>query len=264
VAESRHTPLNWRATVVACPDSKTANFVEGGEQTFTLDSHGTAVTGVIAARANNAEGIFGIAPQADIVAVKACWQRTPGHLEAVCSSWTLAKALDFTIHTGVQIVNLSLAGPPDSLLARLITKALDSGITVVAAALQEGEQAPGFPASMETVIAVLASDPQGQVRGAAGMTRPSLLAAPGIDILTTMPQQVYDFLSGSSLAAAHVSGIAALLLELEPQLSAAQMHALLRATVQPVRVTHSVSSASIGQVDACTALEQLMGRTLCP
>jgi hypothetical protein len=80
---------------------KTVNFVEGGEQTFALDSHGTAVTGVIAARANNDVGIVGIAPKATIVVVKACWQRTASGLEAVCSSWTLAKAVDFTILTGV-------------------------------------------------------------------------------------------------------------------------------------------------------------------
>jgi subtilisin family serine protease len=123
---------------------KAANFVEGGEQTFVLDSHGTAVTGVIAARANNDVGIVGIAPEADIVVAKACWQRTASALEAVCSSWTLAKAVDFTILTGVQVLNLSLAGPPDALLARLIGKAVDGGITVVAALWRRGSRPQAF------------------------------------------------------------------------------------------------------------------------
>lgn len=114
---------------------ETANFVDGGEPTFDQDRHGTAVAGVIGARAGNAVGIFGVAPEAEIVAAKACWQRAPEALEAVCSSWTLAKAVDFAVRTGVQVLNLSLAGPPDPLLARLITKAVANGITSVAAAL---------------------------------------------------------------------------------------------------------------------------------
>jgi subtilisin family serine protease len=255
--DTKHPDLHGRII-------RTINFVEGGERTFARDSHGTAVAGVIAATADNKVGIFGIAPQADIVAVKACWQPAPGTHAAMCSSWTLAKAIDFTILVGAQLLNLSLTGPPDPLLARLLAKAVAGGITVVAAALEEGEQAPGFPASLEAVIAVVASDPQGRVRGAAGMKRTPLLAAPGIEILTTAPRQAYDFLSGSSLAAAHVSGIAALLLEVEPRLSPAQVDALLRASTQPIEMASGTPQAAIGLVDACTAVERLLGQPACP
>jgi Subtilase family len=243
---------------------QTVNFVEGGDRTFNQDSHGTAVIGVIAAKADNHIGIFGIAPDAEIVAVKACWQRVPGVVEAVCSSWTLAKAVDYAIVAGVQVLNLSLTGPPDPLLARLITRAVESGITAVAAAVEGGEQAPGFPASLGTVLGVLASDMHGEVRGAAAVERTPLLAAPGAEILTTMPHQSFDFLSGSSLAAAHVSGIAALLLEVDPRLSPLQMSTLLRAATQPVEVTRHGSQPVIALVDACTALEKLLGRPTCP
>lgn len=242
---------------------ETANFVDGGEHTFDQDRHGTAVAGVIGARAGNAVGIFGVAPEAEIVAAKACWQRAPEALEAVCSSWTLAKAVDFAVRTGVQILNLSLAGPPDPLLARLITKAVANGTTSVAAALEKGAQAPGFPASLETVIAVVASDPHGRLRGGVEIRRTPLLAAPGVEVLTTLPQQTYDFLSGSSLAAAHVSGIAALLLEIEPQLTPLQMHDLLRASAQPVGGVDGFPHGAIGLVNACAALEKLLGRVPC-
>ena len=143
---------------------KTATFVEGGERTFTADSHGTAVAGIIAADADNGIGIFGVAPQAQIIVAKACWHRSITTLEAVCSSWTLAKALDFAITSEARILNLSLGGPPDPLLARLIGKALERGVTVVAAVMDHGSSAPGFPASLESVIAVLASDSRGLVR----------------------------------------------------------------------------------------------------
>jgi subtilisin family serine protease len=234
-----------------------ANFVEGGEQTFGQDIHGTAVAGVIAARAGNGIGIFGIAPEAAIVALKACWQLDPR--QAVCSSWSLQRAVDFANEAGVQLLNLSLTGPPDPLLERLLITAEKRGITVVAAALHgERVEAPGFPASMTTVMGVLASDRRGHVRGAVrGMPTP-LLAAPGEEIITTVPPRAYNFMSGSSLAAAHVTGIAALLLEREPGLSPAHVRAILGTTARPAKSSGGTSQPAIGVVDAYAALARLL------
>ena len=113
---------------------KAQNFVDRvGDRNFTTDVHGTAVAGLIAATAGNGVGIVGVAPEAEIYALKACWQQPPGAREAVCNSYTLAKAVDFAIGQGVQVLNFSLAGPPDPLLGRLIGQALARGIVVVAA-----------------------------------------------------------------------------------------------------------------------------------
>lgn len=246
---------------------KTANFVDGGEQTFQQDRHGTAVAGVIAARADNAVGIFGIAPEAELIAVKACWHRTPSAPEALCSSWTLAKAIDFVLHTEARVLNLSLAGPPDALLSRLLSTAVTRGITVSAAVLEDETRWPGFPASLHAVLATRASNPQGQVQGLPRQHNLPLLVAPGIDIITTTPHQTYDFLSGSSLAAAHVSGVVALLLEHAPQLTPARIQTLLRTAAAPPPPTafHSPRTfqAGLGVVDACSALEQLLYRPIC-
>jgi hypothetical protein len=242
---------------------ETANFVERGEHTFSRDRHGTAVAGVIAARANNDVGIFGIAPDAAIVALKACWHRASGTGPALCSSWTLARAVDFAIGSRVNILNFSLAGPPDPLLARLIARAREHGITAVAAVLEAGALAPGFPASLAGVIPILASDPEGHVRARGRLRDVAALAAPGIDILTTTPGQSYDFLSGSSLAVAHVSGILALLLERDPSLSPARLDALLRSTARSVDVTGESSGAGVGLVDACSAVGGLLARPAC-
>ena len=250
---------------------KTANFVERGEQTFTQDYHGTAVVGVLAARANNDLGIFGVAPEADILALKACWQRTATSRQALCSSWTLAKAVDFAILEGAHILNFSLAGPSDPLLARLLVKAAAQGMVVVAAAFEQ-EQRLGFPASLDTVMAILSSDPQGQVRFPAAAPHTLLLAAPGIDILTTLPQRAYDFVSGSSMAAAHASGIVALLLEgiavlhSEPHstVSLAQLHTLLQSTARPVAVRAGTATATVGFIDIGAALCKIGHVQLCP
>ena len=242
---------------------KTATFVEGGERTFTADSHGTAVAGVIAADADNGIGIFGVAPDAQIIVAKACWHRSRDTLEAVCSSWTLAKALDFAM-TEAGILNLSLGGPPDALLARLIAKALDRGAIVVAAVMDHGSPAPGFPASLESVIAVVGSDSRGVVRIPAGLVRPGLLAAPGVDVLTTAPRGTYDFLSGSSLAAAHVSGIVALLLERSPRLTAGEVRALLVRTARPLPEAGNAGPRMVrGVVDACAAVARLVNTASC-
>src|SRR5262245_57162691 len=236
---------------------KTVNFVEGGEKTFTADHHGTAVAGVIGARADNGMGIYGVAPDADLLAVKACWHRRTGSPEAWCSSWTLAKAIDFAIVERVRVLNLSLSGPPDPLLRRLIVKASEEqSITVVAAVMERGDPALSFPSSLSTVIAVVASDELGNVRARVGK-HPAPLAAPGIEVLTTVPNRAYDFLSGSSFATAHVSGIVALLLERNPQLSPREVKDLLVNSGHPVN-RNDPETASLRHVDACEALRRVV------
>ena len=243
---------------------KSENFVEGGEHNFRQDRHGTAVAGVVAADANNAIGIFGIAPEAHLLALKACWQPTADPQRALCSSWTLAKAIDVAIREGAQVLNLSLTGPADPLLTRLLTRAVERGITIVAAAMPTADHTLGFPASLETVIAVLASDTEGQLPTTiTTMQRTPVLVAPGTDILTTVPGATYDFFSGSSLAAAYVSGIVALVLEQYPALLPTQVSILLHTTARPVSTAGLTSQATIGFVDACAALGKLLERQLC-
>ncbi len=130
--------------------------------------------------------------------------------------------------------------------------------------MDHGSSAPGFPASLESVIAVLASDSRGLVRIPTGLARSGLLAAPGIDVLTTAPGGTYDFRSGSSLAAAHVTGIAALLLERNPRLTAAEVRALLVGTAQPIPEAGEGGPRVVsGLVDACAALARLVSTASC-
>jgi subtilisin family serine protease len=241
---------------------QTRSFVSGGEATFGRDLHGTAVAGVIAAHRDGRAGLLGIAPGAEILALKACWYTADEGAKAVCSSWTLAKAVDFAVNAGAQVINLSLGGPPDELLRRLIVKAQEHGAIAVAAGAEGGDD-PGFPASMPGVIAVVASDAQGQAAVPRWTARTFAMAAPGVDILTTVPSGGYDFLSGSSLAAAHVSGVVALLREGNPAFTSSQMLDLLRRTAHRLPVEGGMV-ASAGLVDACAALGSLMGDATCP
>jgi len=167
------------------------------------ESHGTGVAGVIAAKGDNDVGIVGIAPNARIMALRACWQ-LPGAQGSACDSVSLAKALHFAIEHRAQVINLSLAGPPDMLLGKLIDIGIERGETFVAAydpALPDG----GFPASHEGVIAVADAAMAVPPRG--------VYTAPGRDIPTTEPGGRWYLVDGSSYAAAHVSGLIALLRE---------------------------------------------------
>jgi subtilisin len=182
--------------------------------------HGTAVAGILSARPDNGIGIAGIAPDADVFALRACWPNKPGSLAAHCNSFTLALALDQAIHLDSHIINLSLSGPEDPLLQQLIEKALANGVIVISAVPGKG-QTGGFPANMPGVIAVGLG---GEINN---RDNPEIIA-PGRDILSTVPHQAYDFMTGSSFAASHVAGVAALLLQLHPDWHVVDFKRLLR------------------------------------
>ena len=176
-------------------------------QDFVLDhphgaeQHGTGVAGIIAAVADNHIGIAGVAPHARLMALRACWQE--GADGAVCDTLSLAKALYFAIGHDAQVINLSLSGPPDPLLGRLIDMALARGAVVVGA-LDPKAADGGFPASHAGVVAV-SDDP--------ATTIPGAVVAPGREAPTTQPGGRFAFVSGNSYAAAHVSGLFALMRE---------------------------------------------------
>jgi len=202
--------------------SSSRNFVDHDSQDFVHDRHGTEVAGIIAAVANNQQGIVGVAPEARLLAFKACWYGRAGDAAAQCNSYTLAQALMAAIDSGAQIINLSLGGPADELLTRLVALALRQGRIVVGAVSPQGGLG-GFPVGVPGVIAV---DSAGSAVPAKGV-----LTAPGRDILTLLPGAAYDFASGSSLATAHVSAAAALLLAAQPGLNAAAVQAALQASM---------------------------------
>jgi subtilisin family serine protease len=175
------------------------NFVEG--RTLGAETHGTGVAGVIAAKANNEQGMVGVAPGARLLGLRTCWQKGSG---SVCDSLSIAKALHFAIEKNVDVLNISLTGPSGKLLARLIDKAM-ANRSVVVAAIDAGEAGGGFPASYKGVIAVADS--------AAAASSLGAYNAPGQLVPTTQPNAKWYIVNGSSYSAAHVSGLFALLIE---------------------------------------------------
>jgi len=220
------------------------DFVGGTDSEFVTDAHGTAVAGVIGAESNNGIGIVGVAPSAHLSVLKACWHRQNHNARAVCNSFTLAKALDHAIESSTDIINLSLGGPSDALLSRIVEQALNRRIVVVAAAPKQAYS--GFPSEIAGVIVVTPNE------GVDSLHRPSI-KAPGVDILVPVPRGGYDYASGSSLSAAHVSGIVALLVARRHELTTDQITSLLV----------NSQATSDGWVNACRALAELLGETGC-
>jgi subtilisin family serine protease len=234
---------------------------EDGNSARKGDIHGTAVAGVIAAIANNNEGIVGVAPSAKLLTYRACWQHSSAAAESTCDSFTLAKALNNAIMKRPQVVNLSLTGPHDPLLDLLVKKALNEGIIVVAAAPDGSKQGDeGFPASVSGVIAV-------QTAGSAAGGTPSLnshLYAPGVQVLTTFPQRAYNFISGNSFAAAHISGVVALLLALKPDLTRTHLTDILLRSIEPSNQIGKAKSASTSwQINVSSAIKCVKARGDC-
>jgi subtilisin family serine protease len=226
------------------------NFVDADTTQFQLDRHGTAVAGVIAANNNNGVGLIGVAPQAHLLALKACWQLEAGKDAARCNSYTLAQALDTAIELHAQVINLSLTGPVDPLLDALAQRANAQGIVVVGPGTAAGATT-GFPAAVPGVLGV--------VRTEAGAAAPQVLRAPGSDVLTLAPGGHYELSSGDSIATAAISGVTALLLAQQPKLRGAAVHQLLSDATDTV--TTQIGEQHV--VNACKALSRLSHSSDC-
>lgn len=228
--------------------TQTRNFVDDGA--YRAELHGTEVAGVIVAREGNGVGIAGVAPGAHLLALRACWQEAAGASTASCNSFTLAKALQYALQSDATVFNLSLAGPHDRLLERLLDIALSRHITVVGA-VDAAAADGGFPASYPGVLAI-ADERVGQA------VIPGELEAPGEDIPTTEPGARWAFVSGTSFAAAEVSGLVALVRERSPDINPASLRDALGAGT-----ALGLTASRPAVIDACAAVARASGSCTC-
>ena len=228
------------------------NFVDSDEVQFRRDRHGTEMAGVIAAVANNHQGIVGVAPSARVLVFKACWQLSIDADAASCNSFTLARALVAALDAHVQVVNLSLNGPEDPLLVDLIREGLRRGILFVGAANAPSQQGARAGLMHQAGVIEVASTET-------GTPLDPVFHAPGQEILTLLPGGHYDFASGDSIATAQVTGVVALLLAQKPDLTAAAASKLLRETSSNPQAL----ADGTDRVDACAAVTRLIGQGSC-
>jgi hypothetical protein len=229
------------------------NFV--ADRVAVVETHGTAVAGIIAAKSDNHLGIVGIAPKSRLLALRGCWQAASA--DTLCTTLSLALALHMAIDHDARIINMSLGGPPDRLIRQLIDAALARGIFVVAAANRSAPNG-GFPAEVRGVVAVvdrpMANAPAGTI------------VAPGTDVPTTVPGSKWATVSGASYAAAHVSGLLALMVEARANArldtpSAQRMRQVADRTSATTAV--ALVTQDDGRVDACATLARAAAACVC-
>jgi subtilisin family serine protease len=189
-------------------------------------AHGTAMAGAIAAQAR----LAGVAPSARILAVRA-FAATRDSYES--TSFAILRGIDWAVARGARVINMSFAGPNDPEIARSLVLAARKGVVLVAAAGNAGPQsAPLYPAAHPNVIAVAAVDAHDEISAFSVRGRHIAIAAPGVDVVGPAPNRNYQLSTGTSVAAAHVSGIAALLIERRATLTPTAVRKLLLSTAR--------------------------------
>lgn len=213
---------------------------------FEAEPHGTAMAGAIAAHGT----LVGAAPAARILAIRA-FAGSGG--SATGTSFDILEGLDFAVANGAQIVNMSFAGPRDSLLGRALEKAREKGIIEIAAAGNGGpDAAPLYPAAEPAVIAITATDVDGSIFAKANRGPYVDVAAPGVDVLASAPGGALQMSSGTSIAAAEASGIAALVIERRQDATPEEILDILQQTARRLKESRT---GKVGLIDALAAVE---------
>jgi thermitase len=209
------------------------DFVEEDEVAQDFDYHGTGVVGVAAAETDSAEGIAAVGFKAGFLMAKGC--------SDVCFSSDTAPAVDWLVAQGVGIINLSFGAeqepPGDPVLGAAVQNAQEAGALVIAGAGNEGMNTDSFyPAAYPDVLGVAATDAE-KVPATFSNSGPVVdVAAPGVDIISTYnanyPENtsgaLYARFGGTSLAAPHVAGVAALVSARNPDLTSQEIAARIQ------------------------------------
>ncbi len=208
--------------------------------------HGTHVAGTIGARTDNGVGVAGVAPDARFAVVKALNAAGSGFYSDIVA------AIDYlSADRGVKIISMSIGGPQDDALDRVLTDAYARGTLLIAAAGNDYDDTKSWPAYHRDVMSVASINAAGAVSDFSTCNSDVEIIAPGEDIWSTFPGNGYGVISGTSMATPHVSGVAALLMS-EKGLTAAQTRSALKSTA--VGSISCRGFANVGLVNLANAL----------
>ncbi|MFM9609398.1 type VII secretion-associated serine protease mycosin [Streptomyces niveiscabiei] len=236
-------------------DGKPLDWGAGNGTTDTV-GHGTKVAGIIAARPVDGTGFVGLAPEATIIPLK------QNDAEGHGTPDTLARAIDYAVAKGADVINISQdttgAKRPSDNLRRAVDAALDAGVVVVASAGNDGTGGnvkKTYPASYDGVLAVAASDRNNE-RAAFSQSGDFVgVAAPGVDMISTVPAGGHCSDNGTSFSAPYVAGVAALIKAKHPTWTARQVVAQIEQTAERTIAGHD-RLVGWGVVDPVRALTE--------
>ena len=223
------------------------DFSENNNNPMDYHSHGTHVSGTIASTGNNSIGIVGVAFNAKIMAVKIF----PNALDSVCS-----KAIVYAVDNGAKVINNSWGPtsqrPSNPLVEQAIDYAVSKGVVVLFAAGNNSDDVIKYaPANYKSVICVAATDQNDEVAGFSNYGANVLVSAPGKDIMSLkFGSSDYTIMSGTSMAAPHVSGLAALIISKFPNLSLNDIREKIKMAVDEINSNRPVGSGRINAFKA--------------
>jgi hypothetical protein len=217
--------------------------------------HGTGMAGAIGAH----QRLLGTAPAARLLAVHAFSTGTP---TPESMTFNILKGINWAVNQGVRVINMSFAGPKDPSLERALKIAYDKNIVLIAAAGNAGPKSqPLYPGAYPDVIAVTATDVDDKLFAGANRGKYVSVSAPGVDILVPAPEKTYQLTTGTSVAAAEVSGIVALLLERNPKLTPADIRRILTMSAKRLGPGERDDNFGSGLIDPIKALQLADPRT---
>jgi hypothetical protein len=217
-------------------------------------AHGTGMVGAIAAHGR----LTGIAPDARVLAVHA-FSATRQSPQATTRN--IVAGLEWALDNKARVINMSFAGPYDPMLQVAMKKAHEKGVVLIAAMGNQGAKSPPlYPAADPHVIAVTATDENDALYDRANRGAHVAVAAPGVDIMAAAPDGTYQMTTGTSVAAAHVSGVAALLIERHPSVDAKTVLEVLTASATKLGTDARDDQFGFGLIDPAAALEELDAR----
>ncbi len=218
-------------------------------------AHGTGMLGAIVERSR----LMGIAPDAKALAIHAF--STGKQQSAQATTQSIIAGLEWALDKGARVVNMSFAGPYDPLLQVALKKASERGAVLIAAVGNNGPTSPPlYPAADPHVIGVTATDQNDALFGNANRGVYVAIAAPGVNILAPAPEGTYQLTTGTSVAAAHASGVAALLIERHPKVDAATILEVLTASATKAGANGHDDGLGWGLIDPEAALAELDAR----
>jgi hypothetical protein len=217
--------------------------------------HGTGMAGAIGAR----QRLLGTAPAARLLAVHAFSTSVP---TPESTTFNILKGINWAVGQGTRIVHMSFAGPKDPSLERAHKISYDRNVVLIAAAGNAGPKSPPlYPGADPSVIAVTATDVDDKLFAGANRGKYVSVSAPGVDILVPAPENTYQITTGTSVAAAEVSGIVALLLERNPKLTPADVRRILQSSARRLGPGERDDGFGSGLIDPLKALQLADPRT---
>jgi thermitase len=214
------------------------------------NDHGSHVAGTIAAKANNGIGVAGVVFNADLVICKAL-----GGPLGTGSTADVANCINWVASQGARVISMSLGGGASTTLQQAVASAWNNGngAVIVAAAGNDGDATLNYPAAYAEVVSVAATDSSDARASFSNANADVEIAAPGVNVLSTVRGGAYATLSGTSMATPHVSAVAGVLRQLFPSDSAAAIRSRLDAAVNDLGPAGRDASFGFGRLNLCKA-----------